>query len=212
MYWDLPGNCANIEPTQKYKWIFLKKLDYNFKSRLNSADWWCESLLPITLTRVRGRWLQVGASLVAQMVKLLPAMWGPGFDPWLGKIPWRRKWQSTPVFLPGKFHGWRSLVGYSPWDRRVGHDWATSLTLMFSTQIFTIVQLLSHIQLFATSWSAACQAFLSFIISQSLLKLMSIESVMPPNHLILCHPFLPLPSVFPVSGSFPISQLFATGG
>ena len=118
MYWDLPGNCANIEPTQKYKWIFLKKLDYNFKSRLNSADWWCESLLPITLTRVRGRWLQVGASLVAQMVKLLPAMWGPGFDPWLGKIPWRRKWQPTPVLLPGKSHGWRSLVGYSPRGRQ----------------------------------------------------------------------------------------------
>ena len=41
-------------------------------------------------------------------------------------IPWRRKWQPTPVLLPGKFHGLRSLVGYSPWGRRVGHDWATS--------------------------------------------------------------------------------------
>ena len=39
----------------------------------------------------------------------------PGFDPWVGKSPWRRKWQPTPVFLPGKSHGWRSLVGYSPW-------------------------------------------------------------------------------------------------
>ena len=39
----------------------------------------------------------------------------PGFDPWVGKIPWRRKWQSTPVCLPGEFHGQRSLVGYSPW-------------------------------------------------------------------------------------------------
>ena len=38
----------------------------------------------------------------------------PGFDPWVGKIPWRRKWQPTPVFLPGESHGWRSLVGYSP--------------------------------------------------------------------------------------------------
>ena len=37
-----------------------------------------------------------------------------GFDPWVGKIPWRRKWQPTPVFLPGKFHGRRSLIGYSP--------------------------------------------------------------------------------------------------
>ena len=39
----------------------------------------------------------------------------PRFDPWVGKIPWRRKWQPTPVFLPGKSHGWWSLVGYCPW-------------------------------------------------------------------------------------------------
>ena len=38
-----------------------------------------------------------------------------GFDPWVGKIPWRRKWQVNPVFLPGKSHGQRSLAGYSPW-------------------------------------------------------------------------------------------------
>ena len=52
-----------------------------------------------------------------------------GSDPWLGKIPWRKKWQPTPVLLPGKSHGWRSLVGCSPWGCRVGHDWATSLSL-----------------------------------------------------------------------------------
>ena len=46
------------------------------------------------------------------------------FDPSVGKIPWRRKWQPIPVFLPGKSHGQRSLVGYSPWDhKRVRHDW-----------------------------------------------------------------------------------------
>ena len=39
----------------------------------------------------------------------------PRFDSWVGKIPWKRKWQPTPVLLPGKFHGWRNLVGYSPW-------------------------------------------------------------------------------------------------
>ena len=60
----------------------------------------------------------------------------------------------------------------------------------------SLVQLLSHVQLFATPWTAACQAFLSITNSQSLLKLMSIESVMPSNHLILCHPLLPS-SVFP---------------
>ena len=39
-----------------------------------------------------------------------------GFNPWVGKIPWRRKWQPTPVFLPGKFLGQKSLMGYSPWN------------------------------------------------------------------------------------------------
>ena len=42
----------------------------------------------------------------------------PGFDPWVGMIPWRRKWQPTPVFLPRESHGQRSLAGYSPWDRK----------------------------------------------------------------------------------------------
>ena len=45
-----------------------------------------------------------------------------GFNPWVRKIPWRRKWQPTPVFLPGESHGQRSLMNYSPWGRRVGHD------------------------------------------------------------------------------------------
>ena len=45
------------------------------------------------------------------------------FDPWVGKIPWRRAWQPTPVFLPGESHGQRSLVGYSPWGCRLRHNW-----------------------------------------------------------------------------------------
>ena len=44
--------------------------------------------------------------------------WKPGFDPWVGKIPWRWKQQPTPVFLPKESHGWRSLVGYSPRGRK----------------------------------------------------------------------------------------------
>ena len=64
------------------------------------------------------------------------------------------------------------------------------------------VQSLSHLQLFATPWTAARQASLSITNPQSLLKRMSIEAVMPPNHLILCHPFLLLPSVFPSIGVF----------
>ena len=62
---------------------------------------------------------------------------------------------------------------------------------------FTSVQSLSHVQLFVTTWTAAHQASLSITNSWSLIKLMSIESVMPSNHLILCHPLLLPPSVFP---------------
>ena len=58
------------------------------------------------------------SSLVAQIVKNLPAMRTPGFCPWVGKIPQRRAWQPTPVLLPGKSHGRRSLIGCSPW----GHE------------------------------------------------------------------------------------------
>ena len=59
------------------------------------------------------------------------------------------------------------------------------------------VQLLSHTRLFVTPWTAACQVSLFFTVSWSFLKLMSIESVMPSNHLILCHPLLLLSSIFP---------------
>ena len=59
---------------------------------------------------------------VAQWVKNLPTNAGHvrdnGFNPWVTKIPWRRKWQLTPVFLPGEFHGERSLVGCSPWGHK----------------------------------------------------------------------------------------------
>ena len=67
---------------------------------------------------------------------------------------------------------------------------------------FSSVQPLSCVRLFVTPWTAACQASLSITNSQSLLKLMSIESVMPSNHFIRCHPFLLPPSIFPSIGVF----------
>ena len=76
---------------------------------------------------------------------------------------------------------------------------------------FSSVQLLSHVWLFATPWTAAHQAYLSITNSWSLLKLISIESVMPSNHLILCCPLLLLPSIFPSIRVFQMSQLFAWG-
>ena len=77
-------------------------------------------------------------------------------------------------------------------------DYAIAWTVGFLTSfVAVIVQSLSRGWLFVTLWTTACQASLSFTISQSLLKLMSIESVMPSNHLILCHPVLLLSSTFP---------------
>ena len=75
------------------------------------------------------------------------------------------------------------------------HDMHSSLARVWLT--FSSVPLLSHVQLFATPWTAACQTSLSISNSRSLLKLMSIESVMPSNHLILCSPLLLPPSIFP---------------
>ena len=81
----------------------------------------------------------------------------------------------------------------------------------FSTLV--VVQSLTHVQLSVTPWTTARQALLSSTISWSLLKFMSIESVMPSNHLILCHHPFPLCfQSFPASGSLPMSQLPASGG
>ena len=78
--------------------------------------------------------------------------------------------------------------------------------------VFSSVQSLRRVQLFAAPWTAARQASLSITNSCSLLKLMSIESVMPSNHLILCHPLLLLPSIFASAGSFSVSQFLTSGG
>ena len=81
-----------------------------------------------------------------------------------------------------------------------------------SDHSFLFVQLLSLIKLFVTPWAAAPQTSPSFTMSQSLLKLMSVESVMLSNHLISVIPFSSCLQSFPASGSFQMSQLFTTGG
>ena len=60
----------------------------------------------------------------------------PGFNPWAGKIPWRRKWQHTPVFLPRKSHGWRNLAGYSPWSHKESDmtEWLHFLSFLWTTR------------------------------------------------------------------------------
>ena len=73
---------------------------------------WCQNLIELQDTQLES------FSLVVRQQSICLQCRRPGFDPWVGKIPWKRKWQSTPVLLPGKSHGWKSLVGYSPWDRK----------------------------------------------------------------------------------------------
>ena len=60
----------------------------------------------------------------------------PRFNPWVRKIPWRRIWQPSPVFLPGKFHGWRSLVGYSPWGCK---ERLSDFTFSFHFQVTSVM-------------------------------------------------------------------------
>ena len=104
---------------------------------------------------------------------------------------------------------WNSLPQHNK------HEGKTILKCKYylaTRRLFSSVQLLSHVQLFETPWTAAHQASLSIANSQSLLKLMSDESVMPSNHLILYHPLLLPPSIFPGSGSFQMSKFFTSGG
>ena len=82
-------------------------------------------------------------------------------------------------------------------SQRVRHDWVTKNSKHFKVQFSQSVQPLSHVRLFATPWIAACQVSLSITNSQSSLRLTSIESVMPSNHLILCRPLLLLPPIPP---------------
>ena len=88
----------------------------------------------------------------------------------------------------------------------------TFVVICYSNFQFSSVQSLSCVRLFATPWITAHQASLSITNSQSSLKLISTESHKPSNHIILCQPLLFLPSIFPASGSLPMSQLSVSGG
>ena len=135
------------------------------------------------------------------------------------------------IFIGISQHNWSLRVGYQgfiAWVQSKGIAGCTCvkpviltlnltgklMNLMGDAQyiIFSSVQLLSCVWLFATPWITARQASLSITNSQSPPKPMSIELVMPSNHLILCHPFSSCPQSFPSSGSFQMTQLFASGG
>ena len=89
-------------------------------------------------------------------------------------------------------------------------DWFALLAV--DLPFIVAVQSPSHVRLFGIPWTAARQDSLSLIISWSLPKFTCIESVMPSKHLILCHPLLPLPSIFPSIRLFPMSQFLTSGG
>ena len=109
-------------------------------------------------------------------------------------------WTSRLFPCPGYYkqcydeHWGTCDVAVLTWDEIYDKTWVKQVNWVV---VVLVVQSPSYVQLFVTPWTAACQASLSFIISQSLLKLMSIESAMPSNRLILCHLFLLLSSVFP---------------
>ena len=110
---------------------------------------------------------------------------------------------------------------WSPWTTQASLNYSPSAPegpvtrtrmLEWFLLFAAVVQSLAHVWLFMTPWSASCQASLSFTISESLLKLPSIKSVMLSNRLILCYSLFLLPSICSRIRSFPMSQLFALGG
>ena len=167
------------------------------------------------------------ASLIAHLAKNLSAMqetWvqSLGWEDPLEKetttdtsiLSWRIPWTEKPGRLQYMgSHGQNSVI-------KPPRGALPSLPLLVSPSTATYpgvllissVQSLSRVRLFATPWTASHQASLSITNSWSLPKLMSIESVMPSNHLILCCPLLLLFSIFPTSLSFQTIQFFASGG
>ena len=116
---------------------------------------------------------------------------------------WDPEWRNSPslgcaLMTRAKEEGWN-------------HTKKQVIYLYRLLLLFIAIQPLTHVWLFATPWTAAPQASLSFTISWSLLKLMSIELVMPLNHFILCCPLLFLPSIFPSIRVFFNERAFTSG-
>ena len=113
----------------------------------------------------------------------------------------------------GLFETWWTVARQAPLSKGILQSIILEWVAMPSSREgVQSVQSLSRVQLFVTPWIAARQASLSITNSQSLLKPVFIESVLPFSHLILCSPLLLLPQSLPASGSFPIGQLFTWGG
>ena len=138
---------------------------------------------------LRSEWLQGDRTYLCLLILFFPFVFGEN----------HRNYRHHRVINFGNVRGWYKnvCVDQSFWTVALDsvrkareRDYWGSMD-PYVTQAFSSVQLLSHVRLFVTPWTAACWASLSIINSQSLLKLMSIELVMPSNHLILCRPLLP---------------------
>ena len=102
-----PGQNTLVGSCSLLQWIFLTQ---GLNPVLLHCRW--------TLNRLSHQGSLETLSHCCTAERLVHSKARPGFNPWVGKIPWRREWQLTPVFLPGAFHGQRSLVGYSPWGHK----------------------------------------------------------------------------------------------
>ena len=137
--------------------------------------------------------------------------WGrPGFDLWDGKIPWRKKWQPTPVFLPKESHGQRSLVGYSPWGNKE----------LDTTEQRTLTGVWYILSSVAQSCLTLCDPMdcgtPGLPVHHQLLQLTKthvhwVSDAIQPSHPLLS-PSPPAFNLAPSLGSFPMSQFFASGG
>ena len=127
------------------------------------------------------------------------------------ETPWTVVRQaSLSMDFPGKNTGVDCIFFSKGSPQSMDWTWVSCIAGGFFTTV--VFQLLSRARVFATLWTAARWASLSLTVSWSLLKLMSIESVMPSNNLILHHPFFSCLQSFPASGSFPVCQLFTSHG
>ena len=101
----------------------------------------------------------IGASLVAQTIRICLQCRRPRFDPWVGKMPWRKEWLPTPVLMPREFHRQRNLARYSPWSYKVTATEQLTLSFFLSICIYNrILKSLSRVRLLVT---VAHQASLS---------------------------------------------------
>ena len=173
----------------KNLWFWTVVLEKTLENPLD-----CQEIKPVNL-KGNQPWIFIGSSSTL-------ATWCEEQTHW--KRPWW--WERLKAGGEGDDRGWDGwMASPTRWTRVFFFFFIFKLVMIW-------VQSLSHVQLFATPWSAACQASLSITNSQSLLKLMSIQSVMPSKCLILCLPFSSRLQSFPASGSFSMSQLFASGG